>query len=719
MQIQSAALRKIWKMVSNLCTTFVFTLIAGSALISLASEASAEPVDRYALLIGIDRYSQPSNLAGRFEALKGPPNDVVLVRKLLVEKYGFKDDAEHIVTLIGPQATHSAIAHTFETHLIEHAKKHPGAIATFYFSGHGSQANKIDQGDTSWHDTLVAYDSRADGGHDIVDNEVVGWFEHLRQYTPNAVFILDSCHSGSAIRDVGSLVRRELPPNPSQSEAAGSDARSIAPAAQGDDRALSRRQQFTLLSASLADESSYEDQLQTQAGPKYHGYFTYYLDQTLRLVPQSTAEQAVRNTTLALATARPHPPNQHPQAVGDIERLLFGGPADRDDPFIPIIAPPNGNSFKIGAGEINGLKPGAFLAVYASNARHLSGDTDKIANAKVVKVDAFTSSAELSGEPRQALTQQARVKIVTPYFGFERMHVRVSALLNQETTSDDLRFLQRFAAALKNNQLLDEASTGDRFDLAVRRGCIIGRQHFINASELHDGSGGPCTSDTYYMTEASGDWPLFDFYVSANDPKAATDLADRAIGRAKQTNLLGLQNEQSPMRGQVRIKLIKVELVSNPAGGRPNIRQIASSDDRTNAIWKIGDHFQVQIENKTDQDIYAAAIMLGTSGAIELISTDPHGYLMHAHTSMVLPAPRRVGPPVGIETYKLVASTSPTVDYRSLEQPGESKGTSSSPLEWLLTQTTNTTTRDSEAEYGVAISDWVTDAVGIKIDPSK
>ena len=54
--------------------------------------------------------------------------------------------------------------------------------------------------------SYVAYDSHADGGKDILDNEVIDWFEKLRQYTPNATFILDSCHSGSEIKDIGSLV---------------------------------------------------------------------------------------------------------------------------------------------------------------------------------------------------------------------------------------------------------------------------------------------------------------------------------------------------------------------------------------------------------------------------------------------------------------------------------------------------------------------------------
>jgi hypothetical protein len=712
------SLARIWSSIHRFGFAIPSSIAFGFVLILSASPVFSDEVERYALLIGIDRYAQPATPSSRFAALKGPPNDVALIRKLLVEKYGFKDDSEHIVTLLGQQATHAAIETTFKRHLIEHAKKHPGAIIAFYFSGHGSQANMVTSGDTSWHDTLVAYDSRANGGRDIVDNEIVGWFEQLRQFTPNSTFILDSCHSGSAIRDIGTLERRQLPPNPSQSAAEAGNSRGV-PSSGAGDRALTRRQQFTLLSASLADESSYEDQLLTATGKKYHGYFTYYLDQTLRFRPNSTAEQAVRDTAFALASLSPHPPSQHPQAVGDLERVLFGGPENRDDPYIPIVSPPSASTFEIGAGEINGLKPGAFLAVYAPNARKLTGDADKIANAKVTKVEAITSIAELSEKPRQAFTQQAKVMIVTPYFGFEPLRVRTSTLLHQETTSNDSSLLKELAVALDKNMLVTAALTEDRYDIAVRRGCVNQQQQLVYASNLGDPSSPPCAQNAYYLTEASGDRPLFDFFAVADDTQAVQKLADRAVRRAKQLNILGMRNEQSPLNRKVRISLLKVRLTPDPAGGSPSIHQTGTTEGRSATVWMIGDEFQVKIENNSDQDIYAATIMLGSSGAIELISTDPHGYLMHAHTSMILPAPRKIGPPLGIESYKLMATTSPSVDYRSLEQSSGSRGVNTSPLEWLLAQTTNTKTRDSSALEGVGISDWVTDSFQIKIEQGK
>jgi hypothetical protein len=701
---------------------WILPLLSITSFLPAAAAAVAEDSDRYALLVGINEYAQPSNPAPRVSPLQGPVNDVALMRSLLVANYGFKDDANHIVTLIGPQATRSAIAKAFEAHLIENAKAHPGSIVVLYFSGHGSQANNVVPGDTSWHDTLLAYDSRADGGRDVVDNEIIDWFDRLRQYTPNDTFILDSCHSGDAVKDVGSLVRRQLPPNPTQSPGDGANVRGLS-SVGGGNRALTRRHQFTLLSASLSYESSYEGQLETETGPKYHGYFTFYLDQTLRRRPQSTAERAVQDTTTALSTARPHPPSQHPQAAGDTERVMFGVPSDRDDPFIEIVSPPNGRSFKIRAGAIQGLKPGAFLAVYSAEARRLSGETDKIANAQVIQVDVTTSTAELSEEPKLPFTQQARVTIVTPYFGFAPLRVRVSDLLNQNTTNDDHRLLESLAAVLATNKLVAAAKAGEPFDLAVRRGCVSvtgQQQQLVYATAVGEANSPPCSDGVYYLTEAIGDLPLFAFHVSASDPQAPGKLAERAVRRAKWENVHGLKNLNSPMDRKIRIALAKVELDANPTGGPPTIRQVGIPSDQTvtTSTWAVGEHFQIKIANSADQDVYAATLMLGSSGVIELITANPHGDLVRANTSTVLRAPRDVGLPLGIESYKVFATTSPNVDFRTFEQPEGAKS-SFSPLEWLLNQTINGTTRDSIPTQGVRIDDWATDSVDIKVEPRK
>jgi len=228
----------------------------------------------------------------------------------------------------------------------------------------------------------------------------------------------------------------------------------------------------------------------------------------------------------------------------------------------------------------------------------------------------------------------------------------------------------------------------------------------------------PCTIGAYYLTDASGDSPLFQFYVLADDPHAPAKLADAAIRLAKQMNIRGLDNAQSPMRGNLLITLLKVELEPNPIGGPPSIHPVRDTRDGRIADWKIGEHFQIRITNQTDTDLYAAALMLGSSGSIELLSSNPHGDLIRSHTSTVMHSPRDVGLPLGIETYKVIATTSGNVDFRTLEQSGGSKEAVGSPLEWLINQTTNTLSRGSPTQ-NVELGGWATASVDIRIVPAK
>src|SRR5215467_9729671 len=61
--------------------------------------ASANETEHFALLIGVNDYAQPSDNAYHVTPLKGPANDVALMKDLLVN-YGFKDDPQHVLTLL-------------------------------------------------------------------------------------------------------------------------------------------------------------------------------------------------------------------------------------------------------------------------------------------------------------------------------------------------------------------------------------------------------------------------------------------------------------------------------------------------------------------------------------------------------------------------------------------------------------------------------------------
>jgi tetratricopeptide (TPR) repeat protein len=97
---------------------------------------------KHALLIGIDEY-----LSSKAPRLKGAQNDVVAIKQLLMQRWGFQ--AEHIVELVNNQATRTEILTEFER-LVDFARREP---AFLFFSGLGS----LEQ---SGRPTIVPYDAR-------------------------------------------------------------------------------------------------------------------------------------------------------------------------------------------------------------------------------------------------------------------------------------------------------------------------------------------------------------------------------------------------------------------------------------------------------------------------------------------------------------------------------------------------------------------------------
>jgi hypothetical protein len=666
-------------------------------------------VERFALLVGVNDYAEPSQKEYQISPLKGPGTDVQLIKELLTSQYGFQDDKPHILVLTGKKATHQGIKDAFKSQLIDKSAANPNSVVLFFFSGHGSQADSVSPGDTTQHDTLLAYDSRADGGTDILDNELVDWFEVLRRSTSNITFILDSCHSGSAIKGVTDHVARIAPPNPRQSTVADYSAKD-APPVKAAKEILPRRQQFVLLSGSQADESSFEcdtaDCAISNGGPTNYGFFTYYLTQALKTRPNETNDEAVRDVGTALAKVSPY---QHPQAVGNIEGHVLSGIGERDDPYIPIQSVLAKDQFVILGGAPLGLRKGAFLAVYRPGTRHLTGDDAKLANATVTTVGSVTSTAVLSDRPKEQITTDDRVAIVTPFFGFEPLKIR----LVDSPNVADTQINAALASLVQANKLLTLAAPGGPWDIAVKRGCAIGDKVFT-ATQM-SGAARDCQS-VYYVTLSQGDQPLFNFFVPTSDSSAAAKLSSNMDAVAKQNNVRALDNASSPFRGQLKIKLIRVDVQTDEAG-RPKAVPLSTAVNDGPQSMKIGQNFLIQTENQSTEDLYAAVLVLGSGGAVRLLTANPHGDLLHGGQTSVSHVPWVIGPPLGRETYKVFASMSPTVDYRVIEQPGAQKGISQSPFEWLLNQTTNMQSRDPHASANLNLNDWTTASVDVIIQP--
>lgn len=236
----------------------------------------------YALLVGINEYHPETSV----NHLKGCVNDVNAMSALLTQQY--KNLDPDILSILNKDATRENLLQSFERHL---GKAGPEDIALFYYSGHGSYENTSPEFETydskNQNETLVCYDSRLRGHHDLADKEIAVLLERL---DPEAqkILILDSCHSGSITRgDRDELSRQE----PAREGSNGIYRRPIdSYMLPGDNYYLTQKAQgkvkvptsaHLLLSACSRDEKALE-RIDEQSGDR-RGLFSTQMMEVLRL----------------------------------------------------------------------------------------------------------------------------------------------------------------------------------------------------------------------------------------------------------------------------------------------------------------------------------------------------------------------------------------------------------------------------------------------------
>ena len=144
-----------------------------------------------ALLVGINDYQGISDLRGCI-------NDVTNMRDILKTYLRFTN--RDIRVLVDKRATKANIISRLE-YMVSKAKS--GDFLVFHFSGHGSQIRDRDGDELKDHmDELICpYDMNWDGTF-ITDDTLNSIFTKLPKGVLLEVF-LDSCHSGTGLRDVG------------------------------------------------------------------------------------------------------------------------------------------------------------------------------------------------------------------------------------------------------------------------------------------------------------------------------------------------------------------------------------------------------------------------------------------------------------------------------------------------------------------------------------
>jgi len=172
--------------------------IIGFYLFYNHSDAKAPSI--HALLIGVDHYEflEPK------DQLKGPKNDVLLLANVLRDK-GFNKDQIKILSSDYIKPTKKNIIENLNQ-LVNKTKS--GDFVLLYFSGHGSQQTDFSQTEADNYDEIFLpadtknWNSKTKKVENaLLDNEINTYIQKFRKNNVFVWLIIDSCHSGTMVKD--------------------------------------------------------------------------------------------------------------------------------------------------------------------------------------------------------------------------------------------------------------------------------------------------------------------------------------------------------------------------------------------------------------------------------------------------------------------------------------------------------------------------------------
>jgi hypothetical protein len=274
-----------------------------AALLLLLPSAGAEAQTRRALLIGVNDYE-------RLPALRGSINDVETMKALLVTRYGFAEENVRMIT--DRQATRSKIFAALNQ-LVDQAR--PRDTVYIHYSGHGSQVRDASQDEPDGFDeTICPQDARTPDVADITDDELDAIIGRLK--VSSAVIVLDSCHSGTGLRDATVDIRARFVPPDERESLYQTSTRAVVP--------LPLSERYLLFTGAAADQSALDGPFDGQ----FHGLFTLALSRSLQGAPPGASPRAImRGVETVLAELKPRlggRPLPEPQLEGP--RDLLDGP---------------------------------------------------------------------------------------------------------------------------------------------------------------------------------------------------------------------------------------------------------------------------------------------------------------------------------------------------------------------------------------------------------
>ena len=575
------------------------------------SETSSK--EKRALLVGIDAYPffPPEN------QLNGCVHDAELIAELLESRFEFA--SQRIRLLRDSEATRAGVLEAMEDLL---SKVDEGDIVVFYYSGHGSQMLSDDPGETDGLDeTLVPYDSgrRGHPNRDIRDKEIHDWLLRLSRRTESITVIIDSCHSGGAVRDVNE--RRvepdlRLPGGGLEQPRRTRSGAPVAKASQRKDRGvtgwLPPDHRYVLIAASRDRESACELPA-AEAGGIAHGAFTYHLcRELLAALPVTTYRDVLELAAPRVSRRFPH---QHPQLEGARDRLLFGVRDVVPDDYVAV-RERRDDMAVLGGGAAHGLGVGSRWNVVPAGTKS-SAEAARLGRLEVLETSSVEARALILEETRPgAIVAGCRAVETEPSPGAVQLPVAI------EPPAGDL------GKALEERldvSLLHRAPPPDTDLLLTKldesrllRPCLeVGDEPWFRCFEVHleDGTTGTQGSN-WLAIDRSGE-PVAPLRPVGEQGTVDTLVADLET-RARYQQVLALENPNlwNPLRG-----LVELEVRRRPEGSE-GWRQPETVPGGEMCLYD-GDRVALRVRHRHPEPLYLCILDLGIAGSIDCLYPPP------------------------------------------------------------------------------------------------
>ena len=308
---------------------------------------------KMALIVGVGDYK--AEPGGESIDLKGPPQDALRMRELLMERYGFP--ASNVCLLRDSEATRANYVRGWRDHL---GRASSGDTVVYYFAGHGSQTKDFDGGtdETDGMDeTILLHDSRTSGVEDLVDDEFNTLLGELYQKTENITVIVDACNSGTTTRGVdlppSDFVERKVEPMERQPRRAPGDRL----ASGSGDYTPQRLPGIVVVTAAQDGTSALERNGQ--------GVFTNALLRSLDTKGDGSWEQITQVLPRWVAAQKSY---QRPTFEGRLDRAIFGS-AVVDRGMSWQVVKVSGDNVQFRGPAMPGWTDGAVLEVFEDGGR--------------------------------------------------------------------------------------------------------------------------------------------------------------------------------------------------------------------------------------------------------------------------------------------------------------------------------------------------------------